>query len=64
MNGQLKLCYRAEPADTGRDGKEVRIIAEFDGPYSHYRDEKPRHVETITEEQARQLRDDLNRMLG
>jgi len=57
------LRYTVEEADIQADGKHVRLISRFDGPYSHYRDGGPRHIERMRLEQAVQLRDDLDELI-
>lgn len=57
----LKIRYTAEEADIVADGKHVRILTEYDGP--GYMGEKPKHIKTICEEQARQLHEDLGKVL-
>jgi hypothetical protein len=57
------IRYTVEEADIQADGKHVRLIARFEGRYSHWRDEKPRQIERLRLEQAVQLRDDLNELI-
>jgi len=58
MRGR-QIEYRAEEADLAADGKHVRIITRYSGPYAP---RNPRHIETMTFDQARKLRDDLDRI--
>ena len=53
--------YTAEEADLAADGKHVRLITRYVGRYSNLRN--PRHIETLTEQQARQLHEDLGEVL-
>lgn len=57
------INYTVEKADIQADGKHVRLIARFDGPYSHWRDGGPRHIERMRLDQAKQLQDDLNELI-
>jgi len=57
------LQYTVEEADIQADGKHVRLIARFEGRYSHWRDGGPRHIERMRLEQAIQLRDDLDELI-
>jgi hypothetical protein len=59
-----QIRYRAERVDTEADGMRVRIITELEGVHADLRDHRPRHIETMREDQARKLRDDLNEVLG
>jgi len=56
-----KTNYRAEIANVSADGKYIRILRDVESPFA---DELPDHVERLNEEQARQLRDSLNEVLG
>jgi len=55
------IAYRVETVDTVSDGQFFRLIAEFNGRFS--RVESPRHIERLSVEQARGLRDSLNEQL-
>lgn len=57
-----RVRYRVEEANLQADGKHVRLITEWTGPHRGLRD--PRHIETLTEQQARELRDDLVEVLA
>jgi len=59
---QKKITYEAERVETEHDGKQIRIITRYEGMYRNIRD--PRHVETLREQQARELRDSLNKVLS
>jgi hypothetical protein len=58
-----KTTYRAVHADVEADGKHVRILRDVEGPHSDLRDNMPKHVARLREEQARDLRDSLNEVL-
>jgi hypothetical protein len=58
---QKQIRYTVEPADIEADGQHVRLITRYEGPYRNLR--SPRHIETMTREQARKLRDDLDDLL-
>ncbi|TSD15091.1 hypothetical protein DP107_04350 [Haloglomus irregulare] len=57
-----KITYEAEPVQTEHDGTRIRIITRYTEMYENIRD--PRHVETLREQQARELRDSLNEVLS
>ena len=42
-------------------GDAIETVERYDGPFEP---RSPRHIETMSEEQARQLRDDLTEVLG
>jgi len=56
------IRYTAEAADLVADGKHVRLLTRYEGPLNDRR--LPRHIETLTEAQARELRDDLDEVLA
>jgi hypothetical protein len=58
---QKRITYDVEPVDTEHDGTRIRLITRFEGMYRNIR--QPRHVETLREEQARDLRDALDEVL-
>jgi len=58
-----KIIYRAERAKTSTDAKEIRIVRDVEGPHAELRPEPPQHVETLTEDQARRLRDELSAVI-
>jgi len=57
-----KITYEAQRVDTEHDGTRIRIITRYEGMYRNIRD--PRHVETLREGQARELRDSLEGVLS
>ena len=59
-----KTRYRAERINREADGKRLRIIKKLVGPFAEYREVGGEHVAEMSDEQARQLRDDLNEVLG
>lgn len=56
-----KVSYRVEPVETVSDGQYLRLIAEYNGRFS--RGESPRHIERLSLDQARGLRNSLNEQL-
>lgn len=63
MHGEPKTTYRAVETNTTSDGQEYRVETRLKGPYAELREHKPRSKATLTEEQARDLRDSLNEVL-
>lgn len=55
--------YRAVRAESVSGGKHIRILADVEGPHADLRGDLPRHVERMSEEQARELRDSLEEVL-
>jgi len=53
--------YVAEPVDSNFDGLKVRIVQRMKRDFAP---EDDRHVTTLREGQARELRDSLNGVLG
>lgn len=62
--GLSKIIYRVVRVKTNTDGKEVRIVRDVGGPHAELRPEPPQHVATLTNEQARSLRDSLTEALN
>jgi len=62
--GLSKIIYRAVRAKTSTDRKEIRIVRDVGGPHAELRPEPPQHVATLTDIQARSLRDSLTEVLG
>jgi len=58
-----QITYEAEAVETEHDGTRIRIITRYTGMHQNIRD-LPRHVETLREQQARELRDSLNKVLS
>jgi len=56
-----EVNYHAKEADLAADGKHVRIITRYGGRFGDRR--HPRHIETLTKEQAHGLRDSLDEVL-
>jgi hypothetical protein len=57
-----KLTYRVQEVDSESGGQYYRLIADYTGRFSE--GQSPRHIERLSEEQARALFDSLAAELG
>lgn len=58
-----ELVYVAHPVAKPNGQTRVRITTTLEGPHAEFREHKPADVATLTLDQARRLRDDLDEVL-